>query len=281
MGQAAARAIIDLRADDGRDASVTLDTVPAPGVWRPTPPALAPMLVPWLGFVRPLVLRSPTQIVLPGPPDLTSDSYTRDFREVKRIGAANSTVRTPAQTETALFWNDNSVAQFQAGMRGVAATRDLALVRGARMFAMVNTGTADALISCWRAKYDQAFWRPITAIQLAGSDGNPDSRRDASWTPLVTTPPYPEYTSGHACVTGSVAGGLSQLFGARHLDLDVTSTVTGTTRHFGTAADLNSETINARIWLGLHFRTAVEVGNRLGRRAATYVARHEFQSTPG
>jgi hypothetical protein len=279
VGQAAAQAIIALRVDDGRGASVTLDPSLEPGAWRPTPPAMAPMLVPWLGFVRPMVLSSPTQIQLPGPDALDSAAYTRDFQEVKDMGAVDSAVRTPEQTETALFWNDSAVAQFQAAMRGIVAQRGLGLVSSARMFALVNTSTADALISCWRAKYDYAYWRPITAIPLADTDGNSATEADPTWAPLVVTPPYPEYPSGHACIIGSVAQGLGHLFGPRHIDVDVSSAVTGTSRHFDTAVELNRETKNARIWLGLHFRAAMTDGNRLGQRTAAYVTDHKFGPT--
>jgi hypothetical protein len=279
VGQAAAQAIIARRVDDGRGAPITLDPSLEPGLWRPTPPAMAPMLVPWLGFVRPMVLRSPTQISLPGPDELDSVAYARDFREVKDLGAVGSTVRTPEQTETALFWNDNAVAQSQAAMRSLMAERGMGLVDGARMFALVNTGIADALIACWRAKYDFAYWRPVTAIPLADPDGNPATVADPAWTPLVPTPPYPEYPSGHACIIGSVTQGLSHLFGSRRIDLDYSSAVTGTSRHFDTASELNRETKNARIWLGLHFRAAMTDGNRLGQRTVGYVAKHAFERT--
>jgi hypothetical protein len=277
VGQAAAQALIDIRADDGRDATVPpLDPPPAPGVWRPTPPDNLPMLVPWLGFVRPMVLTSPTQLSLPGPKPLNSAAYARDFNEVKRMGAVDSTTRTPAQTQTALFFSDNSVVQYQAGMRTLATGDGLGIVATAHMFALVDTGTADAMISCWRAKYDYAFWRPITAIALAGTDSNPATTADPGWSPLSTTPPYPDYPSGHACLTGSVARGLSILFGADDIDLVVDSAVTGTTRHYETADALNRDTKNARIWLGLHFRTAMNDANNLGQRSAAYVAAHAF-----
>jgi hypothetical protein len=283
VGQAAAQALIDLRADDGRDDPTVapLTPTPAPGVWRPTPPSQLPMLVPWLGFVRPMVLASPTQLSLPGPKPLGSAAYAREFNEVKTMGAVDSTARTPAQKQTALFFSDNSVVQYQAGMRIIATGDALGLAQTARMFAMVDTGTADAMISCWRAKYDYAFWRPVTAIALAGTDGNSATKADPGWAPLSPTPPYPDYPSGHACNTGSVAEGLSILFGANDIDLVVSSAVTGTTRHYQTAAALNRQTIDARIWLGLHFRTAMDDANRLGRRAAEYVAAHAFTRTSG
>jgi hypothetical protein len=278
VGQAAAAAIIDQRMNDGRDdPSITLEPGHDPGEWRPTPPTFAAMAVPWLGFVKPMVLSSPTQLGLPGPDPLTSDRYTRDFREVKRMGSVDSSLRTPEQTETALFFSDNPVAQFQASMRLLAGARDLTMLRAARMFALVDTGSADAMISCWRGKYRYAYWRPITAIQEADADGNPATSADPTWTPLIATPSYPEYPSGHACMTGSFASGLSHLFGATHLDIDVSSIVTGTTRHYDTAWQLNRETKNARIWLGLHFRAAMDDGNDLGQRAARYVDMHAFQ----
>jgi hypothetical protein len=135
------------------------------------------------------------------------------------------------------------------------------------------------LIACWRAKYDDPFWRPITAIHLADTDGNPATDADPTWAPLVATPPYPEYPSGHACITGAVSRGLSHLFGSRDIDLDVSSAVTGTSRHYDTASQLNRETMNARIWLGIHFRTAMTDGNRLGQRTTAYVADREFERT--
>jgi hypothetical protein len=278
VGKAAAEALIALRTGDGRDNlnGPQLNPTPAPGVWRPTPPANLPMLAPGLGFVRPMVLTSPTQLSLPGPKALGSAAYARDFNEVKRMGSVDSTTRTPAQTQTALFFSDNPVVQYQAGMRSLAAEHGLSTLATARMFAVVDTGTADAMISCWRAKYDYAYWRPITAIALADTDGNAATTADPGWVPLSTTPPYPEYTSGHACVTGSVTRGLSLLFGADHIDLTVASAVTGTTRHYQTAETLNRQTKDARIWLGLHFRTAMNDGNSLGQRAAAYVATHAF-----
>jgi hypothetical protein len=277
VGEAAAAAIVRLREGDGRDADITLDVAPGPGVWRPTPPAFAPMLAPWLGFVRPLLLASPTQLPLAGPDPLTSAAYTQDFNEVKAVGAAASATRTPAQTETARFWSDNLVVQYQAAFRDLATRHRLDIDHSARMFAILNMTGADALIACWRGKYDFAFWRPSTAIQLADTDGNPATTADPTWTPLVADPPYPEYPSGHACLTGATANGLAYLLGAQNIDLVVSSAVTGTTRHYATEQALDRETMNARIWLGIHFRKAMVDGNRLGHRVSRWALRHYFQ----
>jgi hypothetical protein len=277
VGEAAAAAIVRLREGDGRDADITLDVAPGPGVWRPTPPAFAPMLAPWLGFVRPLLLASPTQLPLAGPDPLTSAAYTRDFNEVKTVGAATSATRTPAQTETARFWSDNPPVQYQAAFRDLATRHRLDIDHSARMLAILNMTAADAVIACWRGKYDVPFWRPSTAIQLADTDGNPATTADPTWTPLLVNPPYPEYPSGHACLTGATANGLSYLLGAQNIDLVVSSAVTGTTRHYATEQALDRETMNARIWLGIHFRKAMVDGNRLGHRVSRWALRHYFQ----
>jgi hypothetical protein len=226
-----------------------------------------------------MVLSSPTQIPLHGPDALTSRRYARDFAEAHDFGSATGSARTPEQTENAMFWTDNVPVQFQAGVRDLVTRHGLDIVRSARTFAVLNASGADAAISCWRAKFDFAFWRPITAIQLADTDDNPATVADPGWTPLIVTPPYPEYPSGHACLVGAVARGLSALFGARHIDLNVSSAATMTTRHYETARKLNTDTMNGRIWLGIHFRRAMTDGNGLGQDAAAYVLRHAFQPT--
>lgn len=277
VGEAAADAVIRSRQDDGRGAAVKLNVVPGPGVWRPTPDAFAPMAVPWLGFVTPLVLDSPTQIQLPGPDALDTPAYAKDFAEVKAYGAKDGSSRTAAQTETALFWNANSVLQYQVGLRDQVTRRGLDIVESARAFVLLNTATADALIACWRAKYDYAYWRPITAIRMADTDGNDATEPDPNWTPLVQNPPYPEYTSGHACITGAASNTFSYLFGPDSLDLDVSSSVTATSRHYDSADALDQETMNARIWLGIHFRKAMTDGNHLGHDVSDWTITHYFQ----
>jgi hypothetical protein len=277
VGQRAAERLIRARLHDGINANITLTVTPAPGVWRPTPPALLPMLAPWLGFVTPFALRSPTQIRLPGPDSIKSKAYARDFAEVKAKGALTGSTRTPAETATAFFWSANAALQYEVAMRDQVTRRGMDIVQSARAFALLGSGRGDALIACWRAKYDYAYWRPITAIPLADTDGNRATKADPDWTSLVTTPPYPDYVSGHACLTGAASETFSYLFGSRSLDLDVSSLTTTPPRHFDTAAALDAETKNARIWLGLHFRKAMTDGNELGHRAASWTIRNEFQ----
>ena len=279
VGEAAAAEVIRSRQNDGRGAAVTLDVDLAPGVWRPTPDALAPMAVPWLGFVKPLLLGSPTQIAPPGPDALETAAYAQDFTEVKAYGAKDGSLRNADQTETAMFWNANSVLQYQVALRDQVTRRGLDIVESSRGFVLLNTATADALIACWRAKYDFAYWRPITAIRLADTDGNDMTEPDADWTPLVQNPPYPEYPSGHACITGAMSNTLGYLFGADTIDLNVSSSVTGTSRHYDTADSLDEETMNARIWLGIHFRKGMTDGNQLGHDVSNWGITHYFQPT--
>lgn len=186
--------------------------------------------------------------------------------------------RSPKQTENALFFTANSMLQYQEALRGHLTRHGGDIVESARAFAVLGTATADSLVACWRAKYDYAYWRPITAIRLGDTDGNPATDPDPSWTPLVPTPPYGDYVSGHACITGAATGVLSDLFGADAIDVDLTSSVTGTTRHYRSAAVLDRDTKNARIWLGLHFRRAMDDGNLLGHTVASWVVDHAFQA---
>jgi hypothetical protein len=279
VGTVAAANLIRARENDGRNAAITFDRPPAPGVWRPTPDAFAPMLVPWLGFVEPLALRSPTQIRLPGPDPIDSRAYARDFAEAKAYGPLTGSVRTPEQTETALFFNSNSATQYQEAMRDQVVRRDLDIAAAARAFGLLSTSMADAAVSCWRAKYDLPLWRPITAIRLADTDGNPATAADPAWTPLVQTPPYADYTSGHACLSGAAAGTFGHLFGRRGLDLVLSATTTGTTRHYDSLAALQRDTQNARIWLGLHFRRAMIDGWRIGDGSAAWMVAHELRPT--
>jgi hypothetical protein len=224
FGIRAADNLISLRAYDGRDAPIFFTQPPAPGVWRPTPPGFVPMLDPWLGFVTPLLVRSPFQFAPPPPPALTSSRYTSDFNEVKAYGSATSIVRTPEQTATALFFSSNPVILFNGAMRDQAALRNLDLVDAARMFAGADMSVADAIITVWRAEYDYGFWRPFTAINLADTDGNPLTIADPTWVPLFTTPAYPEYPSGYNSFAASVTGSLEEMFHTQHLNLTLVST---------------------------------------------------------
>jgi hypothetical protein len=278
FGTRAAEHLIRLRANDGRNAPIEFTRPPAPGVWRPTPPGFLPMQAPWLGFVTPLLVRSATQFAPPAPPALTSARYTRDFNEVKALGSATSTQRTPAQTDTARFFSGSGLVQYNAALRDQVRVRHLDIVEAARMFAAIDMSVADAVISVWHAKYVYGYWRPITAINLADTDGNPATAADPTWTPLVATPPYPEYPSGYNVVNSTVTHGIEDLFDTRHLQLTLISTaVPGVQRFYDSGGAERRDVINARMWNGFHFRFANTAARDIGRRLIDWTLDHYFE----
>mgnify|MGYP006352199329 FL=1 len=278
-GEAAADHIIELRLNDGRNAPITFDQAPAPGVWRPTPPANAPFFAPWLGQVRPMLLASPTQFRPGPPPALTSGRYTTDFAEVKALGAKFGSSRTTEQTETALFVSDTGIGPFQVALRDLTARHAMDISDTARLFAAVDMSVTDAVIAVWDSKYHYGYWRPITAIRLADTDGNPDTDADPTWEPLFATPPYPDYVSGYTGVVGAMTGSISRILGGGQVDLYITSAAAGVTRHYVTASALNQDAIDGRMLLGIHFRTADVVGNNMGTQVADWGLDHYFQPT--
>jgi hypothetical protein len=279
FGTRAADSVIRLRAHDGRNVDIQFTQPPAPGVWRPTPPALLPMSAPWLGFVTPLLVHSATQFAPPAPPALTSARYTRDFAEVKALGSVNTTARTPDQTSTAQFFSGNPLVQYNAALRDQVSVRHLDIVDAARMFAAIGMSVADAEISVWHAKYIYGLWRPVTAIGLADSDGNPATSPDPSWAPMITTPPYPEYPSGYNAFNSTVTHGLENLFHTRHLQLTLISTAVppGVQRHYDCGDALLQDVVDARVWQGIHFRTADTAARDMGEQLAAWTLDHYFQ----
>jgi hypothetical protein len=286
IGQRVAHAVLAWRAGDGLEKNPTmadLNPPPAgPGVWQPNPavpPATTPP--PVLGLrlpgVRPLALRSASQF-RPGPPlPMTSRAYARDFDEIKAIGGAVSSVRTPEQTTQALFWTDHDARQWNDGLLRLAAARGLNLVQTARMLEMAHVAGADAIIGCFDAKYHYWSWRPYQAIPQAALDGNPFTVADASWRPLAATPNHPEYPAAHACHTSAVVTALQAFFGTDKVALTLDSRVTGTTRTFSRLQDAVDDVMLARTLAGFHFRNSDQQGAELGRNVGRDVADHGFR----
>lgn len=276
FGERAAARIIRLRTDDGRFADVPFDTPLAPGVWRPAPPTFTPFFDPWLAKMRPLLLRSNSQFRPDGPPGLTSKRYTREFKEVKEFGSLTSSQRTPEQTETALFFTDISVGALQAALRDLVTRRGMNISDAARLFAATDLSIADGVGSSWDSKLHFGFWRPITAIHRARRDDNPHTAADADWEPLIPTPPYPDYTSGLGAVLGAASRALAGVLGTNRIDLRITSAAAGVTRHYEFAGQLNRDVVDARVWSGIHFRTADVVGNAMGKKVGDWALDHYF-----
>jgi PAP2 superfamily len=249
----------------------------APGQWRPTPPAMAPGLAPQLATTTPWVLRSPSQFRPAGPPALTSDQYTADYNEVENMGASANSGRTADQTLFANFWQAGNPPDYWDPVAlSLAARHHFSMVDEARLLALVNVGMADAIIGCWDAKYTYSSWRPITAIQLAATDGNDATVPDPTWTPLITTPPFPEYPSAHSCVSGAAGRILSDAFG-EEINFGVTSqAMPGVVREFHSFTAALEEVMNARVFGGIHFRTACVDGTALGIAVADYIMAHAF-----
>jgi hypothetical protein len=277
-GLRAADRLINQRADDGRFAPVVYNPPQptAPGVWRPTPPGFVPFFDPWLGQVDPLVLDSLTQFAPGPPPAITSDLYLREFNEVRDYGRDTGSSRSAAQTETARFFFDIAIIPLQAALRDLASRRHLSISDSARVFAAVETSLADSVGTVWNAKLRYGWWRPITAIREADTDGNPATAGVPGWNPLITTPPYPDWPSGLTSVIGAISTSLSRLNADGRVDLNITSPGIGVTRHYDDAAVIQREAIDARVWSGIHFRTADQVSVVIGSHVANWTLDHYF-----
>jgi membrane-associated phospholipid phosphatase len=225
--------------------------------------------------MTPFVLESPSQFRPAGPPALTSNGYTADYEESKSMGSATSTTRTADQTLLAEFWNASNPSYFwNAVAINLGAERHTTMSENARLLALVNLALLDARIACWDAKKAYVFWRPITAITLGDSDGNPATIGDPAWTPLLATPDHPDYPSGHSCVSGAALTVLAHFFG-EHTSFTVDSDVmTGVTRSFSSFSAASSEVNDARVFGGIHFGTAVNDGRATGETVAKYFLEH-------
>ena len=224
----------------------------------------------WLKDVKPFLIDDPVAVPLPADRSRsTSRRYAREFDEVKSLGSATSTERTADQTHAARYWAENPPATWSRIFRTLSAQEGLTLADNARLYAMLYMTAADALISVWDDKARWSFWRPITAIREAGTDGNPLTHPQDDWTPLIATPPYPEHPSGHTGLSGSIVKTLQQFFGTDKIAWSDTNNA-GLTRSFSRLSQAIDEIVDARVWSGIHFRTADEQGERIGRQVARY-----------
>jgi hypothetical protein len=281
-GAYVAEAVLAWRRMDGFDPTPSTYTgSTAVGKWRPTPPAFANGLAPSLGRTLPFVIPTASSFRPAGPPSLTSLEYARDFDEVKAIGAAASTTRTAEQTTIARFWGSTAPTFWNRAAASAAARRHTSLSQNARLFALLNLAMADAGISSWDAKYFFEFWRPFHAIRLASTDGNGLTDEQADWAPLLATPPYPEYSSGHATVSGAAQRVLTTFFG--NLPVEGWSEAFGEAHirswpDFEAAAD---EAYESRIYAGIHFRFAMRDAREKGRAIGDYVMANAAQPVHG
>jgi hypothetical protein len=286
VGQKVAERILPLR-------RVNPDPLPPPfvggtdpGDWRPTnsflgnPPTPAPfsaMAAPWMGEFDPFTLTSATRFRAPPPPALTSARYTRDYNEVKALGALVNSARTAEQTDIAYFYSENFPAQWNRALRGIAGQRLRKTGDSARLFALANLAMADAVITSWDSKRFHNFWRPLTAIQEGDNDGNTHTVGDPAWQPLINNPNYPDYTSGANNLTGAATRTLQLFFGTDRVTFQVTSLAplaVQKTRTYRRFSEAMQDVVDARVYLGIHFRFADLEARAQGQRVAEWAFNH-------
>ncbi len=283
MGRFVAEQTLISRATDGANAVVSYTPGTAPGDWRPTPPAFAPAQTPQWPAVTPFALDSGSQFRAGPPPALTSAEYTTAFNEVKALGRVDSTVRTPQQTEVARFWAAAAGTPQIAGYwneiaENAATAQGNTLDQDARLFAELNVALADDTIAFFDTKYTYNFWRPVTAIQLAGQDGNPDTVADPTWLPLLNTANHPTWVSTHGGISGTASAVLADVFGTDNVSFSLTSEdLKGVTHSFSSFSGAAAEAENSVVWSGNHFRFDVVAGDAQGKEVAGFVNRHFFK----
>ena len=283
LGEAAAQDIIAFRSGDGLNAATPsyggIGPI-LPGQWQLQPGQS--VQTPWLATMRPFLLDRASQFRAEPPPALDSRGYAKDLNETEAYGALNSSVRTPEQTAIAFFWVGNNINQYNQAMQDVVAQHGMDLVDAAHLFAIGNIVTTDAGIACFDSKFFYLAWRPITAIRNADKDGNPDTTADPAWQALLGVPGHPEYPSQHGCFTAAFSDTLAAALHTKHIDVTMGggengSSMLTTTQHFNTVNDIQDQVVDARVWLGFHFRNSVEQGEKLGNDVARWELKQYFE----
>jgi hypothetical protein len=280
LGQQIAEKIVALRSGDGAATKVAFTAKAGAGLYQLTPPQLQPAILAQWGLLNPFVLRDRTGLDLKGAPAVTTAQFARDFDEVRSVGARNSATRTADQTAAAIFWTVQTAVPWHAAARAASAAKRLSLSENARLFALLSMAGADSQIIAFAEKYNRPHWRPITAIRAATDLKIAALKGDIGWEPLLVTPPHPEYPSAHAMFSGAAEAVLRGFFGNDEVDVSVTAPGPfGVTRTFRKFSELTNEVDNARVWGGIHFRSADADGSEIGRKIGEITLR-EFASSP-
>jgi hypothetical protein len=277
IGMEVADQILALRSNDGSNATPPA-FVPgiAPGDYQLTPPNFPkPAFTHW-STVTPFALQRADQFRPGPPPSLTSDTYTDAFNEIKPLGSMNSTTRTADQTVIGKFWNGAIQNYWNEITQTASLAYQLNTAQSARLFALLNLSIADSVIAFYDAKYTYAFWRPVTAIRAADTDGNPDTIADPNWLPQNTnTAPDPSYPGAHATISNTAALVLISFFEHDRFPLAVTSeTLPGVVRSFPSFSAAADEATASRVIAGQHFRFDEDAGRNLGRKVGDFVQDH-------
>jgi hypothetical protein len=222
-------------------------------------------------------MHSGSQFRVAAPPPLTSEEYRQAFEEVRLLGDVDSLVRTADQTEIALLWNDGAGTETPPGHwqhigQILAAAEGNSLLENARLFALLSIAQADAAIVSWDNKYYYDHWRPYTGIVHADTDGHPGTAPDPAWFNLITTPPFPTYTSGHSTFSGASSRILAHFYGSDDLAFSApTDGLPGVTRSFTSLSQAAEEAGQSRIYGGIHWQYDNQGGLRSGRALADHV----------
>jgi hypothetical protein len=276
-GEAAATELLMARAGDGRLGPFRFAESTVVGGWRLVPPATVTDPGAWLKDVTPFVVRDPDRFRGRAPHRLGSRAYAADLNEVKAVGRATGSTRTPDQTAAAEYWGTtNATATMASIIRSVASGQGGTLDDHARLLARVYTNAADALIVTWRDKARYSFWRPFHAIREAASDGNNATEADPDWTALIATPPYPDHPGGLSTFGSAVAATMQHFYGRDRATFNGT-TPGGVTRQFTSFSQVRDDIVEARIWSGIHFRFSDTEAAKIGRRVAHWGNRHAFR----
>jgi hypothetical protein len=280
IGQTVAERILALRSNDGSaNPPIPFVFTKTPGDYQSTPPNFPkqPQFTHW-SHVTPFALERANQFRPGPPPALTSDTYSDDFNEVKSLGMAGSTTATPDQALTGRFWNGAIQNYWNEIAQTASAAHHLTTAQNARLFAVLNVTFADGVIAFYDAKYTYNFWRPVSAIRDAAAVGNPETLADPNWLPQVgNTTPDPSYPGAHAVISAAADFVLISFFRDHPFDFSVTSEVLpGVTRSFSNFSSAAEEATLSRIFAGVHFRSDLTTGQRLGREVADFVVDNSF-----
>ncbi|MGN6136987.1 MAG: vanadium-dependent haloperoxidase [Aureliella sp.] len=278
VGQAAAAAMLALRAADGSTAVATYDEEPGPGVFQPLPGQSA--FLPGWGMVTPFALADASQFRLPPPPRLNTGKYANAYNEVKLLGRIDSPYRSQDRTDVARLYAAASPVQiFNSAARQVSAAQELTLSQNARLFAQLGMAMADAAIACWETKYTYDFWRPQAAIRAGDIDGNNHTQADPEWLPLITTPAHPSYASGHATVSGAAVAVLRHTFGKGGHAITIShSSLPGIVLNYTAWEQMTADVDDARIYGGIHFRFDQDFGAKQGHAVGMVVLENTLRS---
>ena len=284
LGKAAAAAVLAKRANDGSAGNEPYVEGAQPGQYRFTPPFNF-VLAPHWRHVTPFALASASQFRTAPAPALASEQYRRDFDEVKRVGGKGASAqRSSDETNYAAFWYEFADITWNRIARAASSRVRQDLWERARTFALLNAAMADAYIAGWDSKFQHNFWRPVTAIHLAGNDGNPNTAPDAGFDPFLTTPPVPDLPSTHSVLGMAAASVLAQAFGRDHVPFSFASSSAlpaNAVRSYRSFSDAARENADSRVKAGLHFRFSTTAGLEMGRQIGQYVSRNALPRQHG